>query len=193
VKLEARWGSPQGALEVVEPESHAIAAAAGLLAAFYNEPHNSRVLGNTIVFSDGDVLEFWRASQERGGRAFLFVRDGVVIGDGDFRNLSQGAAELALLVGPRELQGIGLGARFLVMLLTLGFEALSLERVYVAIRSENAASLRLFEREGFVCDDGRGARAYAEEDGDVCMRIDRAGFLARHAAALREIVRTAIA
>jgi RimJ/RimL family protein N-acetyltransferase len=90
-------------------------------------------------------------------------------------------------VGPREAQGIGLGARFLAMLLTLGFGELALERVFVAIRPQNASSLRLFERAGFLRDESPTGRSYAEEDDDVCMTIARADFRARHAETIVEI------
>jgi RimJ/RimL family protein N-acetyltransferase len=180
-RIEARWTTPLGSLAVFEPSTQALAHAAEGLARFYNEPHNAALLSNTLLFSSDDVIDFWRDAAADGSRAFLFARDGEVVGDGDFRNAVQGAAELAVLIGPRALQGLGLGARFVLMMLRVGFERLALERVFVAIRPANAASLRLFERAGFVRDETPAARSYAEEDDDICMMLARATFFAHHA------------
>jgi RimJ/RimL family protein N-acetyltransferase len=186
-RLEARWRTPVGDLAIAEPPDEAVARASRDLAAFYNDPHNSALLSNTHFFSSDEVEQHWRDLRADGGRAFLFTRDGVLVGDGDFRHVGEREAELALLIGPRALQGMGLGRRFALMLLSLGYGELGLERVYVAIRPQNAGSLRLFERVGFVRDETPAARAYAEDDDDVCMVLGRDDFLAWHADAVRQI------
>jgi RimJ/RimL family protein N-acetyltransferase len=180
-KLEARWVTPLGRLRVAEPDAHALDRAAGDLAGFYNEPHNAALLSNTLVFSPDDVVQYWADAAAEGSRAFLLSCDGELVGDADFRNMSDAAAELAILVGPRARQGHGLGGRFLLMLLALGAGALGLDRVHVAIRPGNTASLRLFARAGFTRDD---TRAFAEEDDDVCLVLPRDELRARHAAQL---------
>ncbi len=188
-RLGARWQTPVGLLTLAEPSEDEVALAARDLADFYNEPHNSALLSNTHVFTPAEVEQNWRAAREDGGRVFLFARDGELVGDGDFRHVTMREAELALLIGPRSLQGMGLGRRFALMLLALGYGELGLERVYVAIRPQNAGSLRLFERVGFVRDETPAARAYAEDADDVCMVLGREEFLARHADAVREMDR----
>jgi RimJ/RimL family protein N-acetyltransferase len=186
-KLEARWATPIGRLRIAEPDADSLALAAGALARFYNEPRNAALLSNTLVFSPADVLQYWADAADDGSRAFLLSCDGELVGDADFRNVGGGAAELAILIGPPGLQGRGLGGRFLLMLLALGAEALRLDRIYVAIRPENEASLRLFARAGFTRDDTPTARAYAEEDDDVCLVLLRDELRSRHAALLSEI------
>ena len=64
---------------------------------------------------------------------------------------------------------------------------LDLRRVYVGIVPANAASRRLFEKLGYRVDDSPAARAYADEETDVTMSVDRAAFEAAHAAALDQI------
>jgi RimJ/RimL family protein N-acetyltransferase len=185
--LEARWATPTGRLRIAEPDAGALALAAGALAGFYNEPRNAALLSNTLVFSPDDVLQYWADAADDGSRAFLLSCDGELVGDADFRNVGGGAAELAILIGPPGLQGRGLGGRFLLMLLALGVEVLRLDRIYVAIRPENEASLRLFARAGFTRDDTPAGRAYADEDDDVCLVLFRDELRSRHAAQLSEI------
>jgi RimJ/RimL family protein N-acetyltransferase len=186
-RLEARWVTPIGALTVAEPDGDVLAAASDALAAFYNEPHNAALLSNTLIFSPDDVLQFWADSAAEGGHSFLLRCDEELVGDADFRNVTVGAAEVAILIGVRGRQGQGLGGRFLSMVLAIGFGPLGLDRVYAAIRPNNAASLRVFDRAGFVRDESPAGRAYAEADDDVCLVLARAGFGTREAEALREI------
>jgi RimJ/RimL family protein N-acetyltransferase len=167
-----------------------LTSAAAELAGFYNDPHNAALLSNTVQLSADDVVQLWREAADDGARAFLLWRGGTLVGDCDFRHVAEGAAEVAILIGPTHLQGMGLGRRFAVMQLALGFDELGLERAYVAIRPFNAASLRLFGGIGFVRDDTPAGRAYAEDEDDVCMVLDRGTFVARHADALAEIERT---
>ena len=133
------------------------------------------------------MIEFWSDARADGGRGFLLYCDGELVGDADFREMNGDEAELAVLIGPRRRQASGLGACFVPMILALGFEELGLSSVYVAIRPRNEASLRLFARVGFTRDEGERARAYAEEDDDVCMVLTRAAFLGRHADIMRQI------
>ncbi len=156
-----------------EPSKDELAAASALLAAFYNDPHNAALMSNTVRFTAPEVVQLWRDAARDGARLFLLSVDGVVVGDADFRHVDGRSAELAILIGPRERQGQGLGARFVALLLRLGFADLGLDRVHVAIRPGNSASLRLFARAGFLRDDSPEGRAYAEEDDDVCMVLRR--------------------
>jgi RimJ/RimL family protein N-acetyltransferase len=57
------------------------------------------------------------------------------------------------------------------MALVLAFGPLALRRVYASVRPENAGSLRMFEKVGYVVDTSVDARRYAEEPDDVCVSI----------------------
>jgi RimJ/RimL family protein N-acetyltransferase len=185
--LEASWTTPSGSLVVTEPSTERVRDVAEALAGFYNEPTNARLLSNTLVFTAADVVELWRDARLLGSRSFLLWCDDALVGDADFRNVGGGAAELAILIGPRERQGQGLGGRFVSMLLALGVVNLGIERFYVAIRPENAVSLRLFARAGFTRDETLAGRSYAEENDDVCMVLGREAVLTHHKDALGAI------
>jgi RimJ/RimL family protein N-acetyltransferase len=183
-RLAARWATPLGQLSVFEPSAEELAAVAGVLAGFYNEPTNSALLGNTTQFTSATVVDLWQAAATR---SFLFARDGEVVGDGDFRSIRGETGEVALLVGPRDRQGIGLGSRFLVMLLAVGFTHVGLSRVVASIQPGNRASLRLFERAGFEPDGSPEVRAFADEPDDLCLAVSRASFLDGHRQEVHDI------
>jgi RimJ/RimL family protein N-acetyltransferase len=178
--LRARSETPVGSLVVAEPSPEALHAASADLATFYNEPNNAALLGNTFVFTPDDVVAYWSDAREHGARAFLLWCDSALVGDADFRHFSSEAAELALLVGSRTRQGKGLGGRFVAILLAMGFGELGLGRIYVSIRPENTASIRLFTRAGFAPDDSKEASAFVDEEGDVCMSLARADYAGSH-------------
>jgi len=51
------WRSAEDLLQITEPTPFEVAAAAPQLAAFYNEPHNRRLLANTQTLTEGDVVK----------------------------------------------------------------------------------------------------------------------------------------
>lgn len=67
------------------------------------------------------------------------------------------------------------------------FRGLTLERLYVTILPENAASRRLFEKVGYTIDTSPEARAYADDRRDVSMSITRSDFERAHPAAMAEV------
>src|SRR5690606_15824176 len=107
-------------------------------------------------------------------------------GDGDLRDIADGAAEFAFLIASPAAQGKGLGTRFAVMIHAFAFLQLDLARVYASVVPDNVASRRVFEKLGYREDPSEAARAYGD-DGDVVLSIDRATFVAAHPAALAEI------
>jgi len=179
----------QGGLRVSEPSPPEIAAVAPLLAAFYNEPHNKRLLANTVDLTPADVAEFHAQVRAEGGRTLLLWRDDQLMGDADFRHVDgrAGTAEFAILVGERAAQGQGLGTRFATMAHALAFGALPLARVYVSIVAGNVASLRLFQKLGYQRDDGAAARAGADDASDLTLSVTPAAFRAARAAELSGI------
>jgi RimJ/RimL family protein N-acetyltransferase len=173
-------GGAQGELRVTEPSAAEVWAVAPRLAAFYNEPHNKRLLANTVDLTAADVEAFHGQVRAEGGRTFLLWRDDALMGDADFRRFdrARGTAEFAILIGDRAAQGRGWGTRFATMTHVVGFAALALTRVYVSIVADNQASLRLFQKLGYQRDDSAAARASADDGADVTMSVTQAAFRA---------------
>lgn len=187
MRYQLEWQTPAGVLIAREPLLDEVAPYAPRLAAAYNDPHNALLLGHTAELSPADVLAHYRSLAEDGGRSFLFFRDGALAGDGDLRGVGGGAAEFAFLVADPGAQGKGLGTRFALMVHALAFGPLALERIYASVIPENTASRRVFEKLGHAIDDSATARAYADEDGDIVLSIDRAAFARAHGGAAAEI------
>ena len=99
-------GEGDAALRVSEPTVAEVRTAAPRLTAFYNEPHNKRLLANTVDLVPGEVEAFYRGVRGEGGRTLLLWRDDVLMGDADFRHvdLARGTAEFAILIGDRAAQ-----------------------------------------------------------------------------------------
>ena len=62
-------------LRITEPTDAEVAAVAPRLASFYNDPHNRRLLANTITLSEADVLDVYRDCRAAGGRPLLLWRN----------------------------------------------------------------------------------------------------------------------
>ncbi len=77
-------------------------------------------------------------------------RAGVVyLQDIDYRNRK---AEIGVIVGEHDQQGKGMGTEAVEMILQVGFERLSLHRIYGSIDPANVPSIRVFENLGFTRD-----------------------------------------
>jgi RimJ/RimL family protein N-acetyltransferase len=170
------WAEPDGTLSVIEPTPEEVVAAAPLLAAAYSEPHNRAMMAGTTEMLASDVVEHFASLDASGGRPFLLLHRGALAGDADLRHIEGGRAEVALLIAARAAQGRGLGTRFARMIHALAFGPLGLERTFVTIVPANVASLRLFEKLGYVRDDGPEARAYADHPDDVALSLAREAF-----------------
>jgi len=168
VRFRIDWTTDVGQLAAIEASLADVATHAAALAAGYNHPANAELI-------------------EDGGRAFLLHRDGELAGDGDLRHLRDGGAEFAFMIGAPAAQGRGLGTRFAIMIHAFGFREAGLHHIYASIVPHNTASRRVFDKLGYVVDDGAIARGFADEPGDVVMAIDRATFERAHAAALGQI------
>jgi RimJ/RimL family protein N-acetyltransferase len=186
-RLLVEWITEVGRLEIVEPTEEEVRMHAQALADFYNEPSNRALLTNTHDFTADDVVDQFAEMRAQGGRTFLLKVEGEVVGDCDFRNVEGRAAEYAIMVGPRASQAKGLGTRFSVMVHALAFERLGLDHVYASVRPDNAGSLRMLEKVGYVRDASPAARRYAEEPDDVCVGIDAATFRRAHADAIARV------
>jgi len=186
-RFRIEWAGAGGVLVAAQPTGKEVSAHAAELAAAYNDAHNSAMMANTIRFSEADVVLHYEAMEQEGARQFFFYEGASFVGDGDVRNIAGGAAELAILIASRHAQGKGLGTRFALLLHLLAFRELALERLYVTILPENAASRRLFERIGHRVDTSPEARAYVDDERDVSMSIAKDEFEREHAAALAEV------
>ncbi|HVY41088.1 MAG TPA: GNAT family N-acetyltransferase [Polyangia bacterium] len=164
-------------LRAFEPTDEEMATAAPALARAYGDPHNSRMMGQAPgAFEPADVIAHMRQVRAAGGHPFVLHRNGALAGDADFRNLSAGRGEIAILIADTAAQGRGLGTRFGWMLHVFAFQVLRLDRVYAAVIPENRGSRRLFEKLGYVQDDDDAARGYADEPSDLTLSLGRAGF-----------------
>ena len=170
-------------LTAIVPTADELAGFAAELAAAYNDPRNATLLGHTSFLTSDDVVAHYAALQPPRGYGFLLLRDGALAGDGDLRGIDHDEAEFAFLVTDPNAQGKGLGTRFATMVHAFAFTKLRLARVYATVIPENVASLRVFEKLGYVRDDGT---SYGD-DGDIVLRIVRERFVELHAKALAEI------
>jgi RimJ/RimL family protein N-acetyltransferase len=169
-------------LVAVEPTDAELVARAPALAAAYNDPHNSAMLANTLVFTPEDVRTHYAAMAAKGARQFFLYEGDRFVGDADFRGIAGGHGEFAILVLSAELRGNGLGTRLAILLHALAFQALALDRVYVTILPQNVASRRVFAKVGYSLDTSPQARAYVDEELDVSMSLGKSDFLRAHAA-----------
>jgi RimJ/RimL family protein N-acetyltransferase len=187
VRWSVEWSGQSGLLRVVEPTPAEVAAVLTELAGYYNDPHNRTMMAHTMVMSPDDVREYYEALWADADRPMLLFLDGALVGDADLRGIQGGAAEFAIMLGARSLQGKGLGTSFGVMAHALAFQSGGLDRLYVSIVPNNRASLRLFEKLGYEVDDGAEAREYVDDDTDVTMSVTRARFEALHAPTLHQL------
>jgi RimJ/RimL family protein N-acetyltransferase len=187
VRFRIDWTTDVGQLAAIEASLADVATHAAALAAGYNHPANAELMGHTEPIDPTQVVESYAELIEDGGRAFLLHRDGELAGDGDLRHLRDGGAEFAFMIGAPAAQGRGLGTRFAIMIHAFGFREAGLHHIYASIVPHNTASRRVFDKLGYVVDDGPIARGFADEPGDVVMAIDRATFERVHGAALGQI------
>lgn len=185
------WRQGEETLAAIEPTAEELGRAAPELAAFYNDSHNRAMMGHTSdAYTAADVIAYYQQLRAQAGRPFLLLRDAVLLGDADFRNIDGGAGEFAIMIGGRAMQGRGLGTRFGLMLHAFGYGVLGLERIYVSVIPANTASRRLFEKLGYRIDDSPAARAYIDEESDLTMSLERATFGGTPAAQGAAAVRT---
>ncbi|MDP2646436.1 MAG: GNAT family protein [Desulfobacterales bacterium] len=178
----------QGTLRVFEPTQTEVLTAAPLLAAFYNDSHNSAMLTNTRDLTALEVVETYQALRTNGGRTFLLEQDGVLMGDADFRNVTGSEAEFAILIGSRTQQSRGLGTRYAAMMHIAALRVLGFERIYATIIPMNIASHRMLEKLGYQLDQSLRAASFTDAEDDIAMSIDWAQFKRAHTELLTQVV-----
>lgn len=160
---------------------------AHVLARAYDDPRNAALMGHDEPHTADDVVEIYAALLDEGGCPFLLFRDGELDGDADLRDIHDGIAEFALMIGAPDAQGKGLGTRYAIMVHAFGFQRLGLSRVYGSLVPQNVASRRMLDKVGFRVDDSAAARVHADEPSDIVMVLDRATFERVNAAALAQL------
>jgi RimJ/RimL family protein N-acetyltransferase len=186
-RYQISWSTPRGFLCAIEPYPEEVERHAATLAAAYNDPQNAPLLGHTELLAERDVVAHYAQLADHRGHGFLVFRDDMLVADGDLRDVSDGAAELAFLVADPAAQGKGLGTQIATMFHAFAFGLLRLDRVYASIVPHNVASRRVFEKLGYRIETGPAALAHAEEDGDIVMVVDRPAFAQSHAQQLAAI------
>jgi RimJ/RimL family protein N-acetyltransferase len=184
--IEAPWA--QGRLRAFEPTLTEVLAAAPLLAAFYNDSHNSAMMTNTHEMSAAEVVETFQSMRAAGDRPFLLEQDGELMGDADFRKIQGAEAEFAILVGHRAQQSRGLGTRYAAMMHAAALRVLGFERIYATVIPMNIASRRMLEKLGYQVDQSSRAASFADAEDDIAMSIGRNQFEWTHADLLTQVV-----
>jgi RimJ/RimL family protein N-acetyltransferase len=177
----------QGKLVAFEPTEAEVLVAAPMLAIFNNDRHNSAMLTNTQEVTATEIVESYEFLRKSNGRPFLLEQEGVLMGDADFRNVSGGTAEFAILIGSRAQQSRGLGTRYAAMMHVAAFRVLGLERVFSSIVPTNLASRRMVEKLGYQLDQSCFAKSFAEEKDDIVMSIDWPRFELANAELIGEV------
>ena len=93
-KRLVEWDAQGAHLCVVEPMPEEVAAAAGRLVGYYNEPHNRIMMAHAGVLSVEDVLDHYQKLWNAGDRPLLLYRDDVLVGDADLRGVLRGQEEM---------------------------------------------------------------------------------------------------
>ncbi|HEY6476581.1 MAG TPA: GNAT family N-acetyltransferase [Polyangia bacterium] len=171
------WKQGAETLAAIEPTGEELRSAAPELAAFYNDSHNRAMMAHeTDAYTAADVIAYYEELRVERGRPFLLFRDGVLMGDADFRHIDDRSGEFAIMIGGRATQGRGLGTRFGLMLHTFGYGVLELDRIYISVIPANSASRRLFEKLGYQSDDSPEAREFIDTESDLTMSLARSAF-----------------
>jgi RimJ/RimL family protein N-acetyltransferase len=191
MRAETLWSieapGEQGKLLVFEPTEAEVLVAAPMLLLFNNDRHNSAMLTNTQEMTATEIVENYALLRTNNGRPFLLEREGVLMGDADFRNISGSTAEFGILIGSRTQQSRGLGTRYAAMMHVAAFRVLGLERVYSSIIPTNVASRRMVEKLGYQLDQSAFASSFAEQKDDIVMSIDWPRFELANAELLSEV------
>jgi RimJ/RimL family protein N-acetyltransferase len=187
VSIEIEWLRPRLLLLARQVSATTVKAHAARLAAWYNDPSNQRMLGNTETMDEQGVVEHVAELIRAGGVPFLLLCNGEVVGDADLRKVERDEAEFAVMVGDHARQGRGLGTSFSIMLHAYAFETLKLRNMFLSIHPQNAAARRCYDKLGYRLDTSTAARAHLDQPTDVAMSLKREDFQRLHGHAMGRI------
>lgn len=178
-----QWGT----LTLREPAPADVDRYADVLVRAYNDPKNAPLLGHEDEIDRDEVIEHYAELAEDEAHAFMLFEGDRLVGDGDLRGISDGAAELAFLIASPSEQGKGIGTKLALLLTTFGFRVLELDTIFASVVPENVASRRVFEKLGYWLDDSARARGFADVPGDLVFALDRAAFERLHGATVAAV------
>lgn len=170
-----------------EPSPTDVERHADTLVRAYNDPKNAPLLGHEDDVDRDEVIEHYAELVEDEAHAFMLFEGEALVGDGDLRGISDGAAELAFLIADPKQQGKGIGTKLALLLTTFGFRVLDLDTIFASVVPANVASRRVFEKLGFWRDDSPRARSFADVPDDIVFALDRAAFERLHGEAVAGI------
>ena len=180
------WSTSLGELRIFDAVREDLEPYAERLAAAYNEPETSRLLGLDPV-SVEDVLA-WPAelSRGRGGFYYLLHRDDQMIGCAELaieHHDSGYVTSFTMLIPSPTDRRQGLGTAFATMVHVDAFRYANLDRVTCGLRRENVAGLKLLGKLGYVEDRARATAEYR------ILAVEQKRFLRREAPAVTAIRR----
>jgi RimJ/RimL family protein N-acetyltransferase len=160
-----------GPLSIVEPTAAEVEAHAALLSAWYSHPDNMRLMTAADPMTPAEVVEFYRDGAADGDRLFFVYDRGELVGDADFRNIRGDTAEFAIMIGPGQRQGRGLGTTAGAALHHFGFLQLGLRSVVLSVSPANHAAIKSYRKLGYEEDRSPGTAAFAEHPDDLTMSV----------------------
>lgn len=181
------WPADNRLVEAIEPDEDLVERNAERLRDWYNDPDNASMMDGCGTMSTEDVVDFWRTLRNDRGRGFFAFENGVLVGDADLRQVRDGAAEFALMIGPAEAKGRGVGRALAILVHVFAFRELGLPRLFVPPRRDNVRVHALNRFLGYEPDDGQLARAFGDEPSCQTYSLSARAFREKHAAAWCEV------
>jgi len=132
--------------------------------AWRNAPH---VLQNFIDRNplDEETHARWLANHVNAGKAAQFIirADGADVGSVYLRDIDpvHKKAEFGIFIGDRAHTGKGVGTKAAIQIIQHGFDALSLNKIFLRVLADNEAAVHCYEKAGFA------REGYFKED--VCV------------------------
>ena len=120
-----------------------------------NNPNVRERFMQQELFTEESHEEWLRTQVQTGHVAQYIITDRVSgrdVGSTFLRDIDNDNhhAEIGIFIGENEARGCGLGVSAVLLLTEHGFQELKLHRVFARILADNDASLRCFEKAGYI-------------------------------------------
>lgn len=105
--------------------------------------------------TDVESCSAWLKSMEshRHSKHFVIVEEatGLPVGLTELDHIAwrSGDAELRIIIAEQAYRGLGYGKEAVRLLLTYGFDALGLTRIYLRVHDDNVPAIRVYHKNGF--------------------------------------------